>query len=133
VKSANRGNDSSEGELTDGILDQLGKYERAKIAECTRRGKLRRAREGKILPVRRVKYGFDLNATRDGYLINEEQMATVRRIFHMVGVEGKSHNAIKRVFDREGIPTPGGGSIGTVHFSGCACSTTFTDLTASRR
>jgi site-specific DNA recombinase len=29
-----RGDDSPEGELTDGILDQLGKYERAKIANA---------------------------------------------------------------------------------------------------
>src|SRR5919112_6279594 len=41
-----RGDDSPEGELTDGILDQLAKYERAKIAERSRRGKLRKAREG---------------------------------------------------------------------------------------
>ncbi len=41
-----RGDDSPEGELTDGILDQLAKFERAKTAERTRRGKLRRAREG---------------------------------------------------------------------------------------
>jgi site-specific DNA recombinase len=33
-----RGDESPEGELTDGILDQLAKYERAKIAERTRRG-----------------------------------------------------------------------------------------------
>ena len=38
-----RGDDTPEGELTDGILDQLGKYERAKIAERSRRGKLRKA------------------------------------------------------------------------------------------
>jgi DNA invertase Pin-like site-specific DNA recombinase len=40
-----RGDDSPEGELTDGILDQLAKFERAKITQRTRRGKLRRARE----------------------------------------------------------------------------------------
>src|ERR671912_1395198 len=34
-----RGDDSPEGELTDGILDQLAKFERAKTAERTRRGK----------------------------------------------------------------------------------------------
>src|ERR687898_1276183 len=39
-----RGDDSPEGELTDGILDQLGKYERAKISERSRRGELRKAR-----------------------------------------------------------------------------------------
>ncbi len=36
-----RGDDSPEGELTDGILDQLAKYERAKTAERTHRGKLK--------------------------------------------------------------------------------------------
>jgi DNA invertase Pin-like site-specific DNA recombinase len=44
-----RGDDSQEGDLTDGILDQLAKYERAKMAERSRRGKLRKAREGKVI------------------------------------------------------------------------------------
>ena len=39
-----RGDGSPEGELTDGILDQLAKYERAKTAERSRRGKLRRGK-----------------------------------------------------------------------------------------
>jgi site-specific DNA recombinase len=39
-----RGDDTPEGELTDGILDQLAKFERAKTAERSRRGKLRKAR-----------------------------------------------------------------------------------------
>ena len=33
------GGDSPEGELTDGILDQLAKFERAKLAERSRRGR----------------------------------------------------------------------------------------------
>jgi site-specific DNA recombinase len=45
-----RGDESPEGELTDGILDQLAKYEWAKIAERTRRGKLKKAREGRSSP-----------------------------------------------------------------------------------
>ena len=44
-----RGDESPEGELTDGILDQLAKYERAKTAERSRRGKLRKVREGRIV------------------------------------------------------------------------------------
>src|SRR5918998_902179 len=40
-----RGDDSPEGELTDGILDQLAKSERAKTAERSRRGKLQKARQ----------------------------------------------------------------------------------------
>jgi site-specific DNA recombinase len=104
-----RGDDSPEGELTDGILDQLGKYERAKIAERSRRGKLRKAREGKVMVAHRVKYGFRLNATRDGLLVDEDKMQNVRRIFRMVGVEGHSMNAVASTFEREGIPTPDGG------------------------
>jgi site-specific DNA recombinase len=47
-----RGGDSPEGDLTDGILDQLAKYERAKTAERTRRGKLKKARErGRSWPI----------------------------------------------------------------------------------
>ena len=103
-----RGDDSPEGELTDGILDQLGKYERAKINERSRRGKLQKAREGKVMAGHRVKYGFKLNATRDGLLVDEGKMANVRRIFRMVA-EGHSLNAVHRAFDRERIPTPGGG------------------------
>jgi site-specific DNA recombinase len=104
-----RGDDTPEGELTDGILDQLAKYERAKIAERSRRGKLRKAREGKIMAPRRVKYGFQLNDTRDGLLVDDEKMRVVRRLFHMVGVEGLSQNAVYNTFTREEIPTPGGG------------------------
>jgi len=104
-----RGDDTPEGDLTDGIIDQLGKYEKAKIVERTRRGKLHKAREGRILATRRTKYGFKLNGGRDGLLVDEEKMQVVRRIFHMVGVEGFSHSAIYNTFTREGMPTPGGG------------------------
>src|SRR5215203_5043740 len=90
-----RGDESPEGQLTDGILDQLAKYERAKTAERTRRGKLRRVREGKILPVRRVRYGFRLNAARDGYLIDEAKMPTVRRIFSMVEEGVTLHGVVR--------------------------------------
>jgi hypothetical protein len=46
-----RGYDSPEGELTDGIPDQLAKFERAKTAERTCRSKLQKAPEGKVLAV----------------------------------------------------------------------------------
>jgi site-specific DNA recombinase len=104
-----RGDDSPEGELTDGILDQLGKYERAKIAERSRRGRLRKAREGKVMVTHRVKYGFKLNASRDGLLVDEDKMRNVRRIFRMVGVEGHTLNAVAKTLELEGVPTPDGG------------------------
>jgi site-specific DNA recombinase len=103
-----RGDESPEGELTDGILDQLAKYERAKTAERSRRGKLRKAREGKVVANNSVDYGFKYNATRDGYEVDEGTMPTVRRIFRMVGLEGYSLRKIKQRFEAEGLPTPGG-------------------------
>jgi site-specific DNA recombinase len=102
-----RGDDSPEGELTDGILDQLAKFERAKTAERTRRGRLRKAREGKVVAGRSPRYGFKLNASRDGYEVDEEKMRVVRRIFREVA-EGTTFLAIAHVLEREGVPTPRG-------------------------
>ena len=102
-----RGDDSPEGDLTDSILDQLAKFERAKIAERTRRGKLKRAREGKVVPTHTPDYGFRYTEDREGYEVDPEKMAVVRRIFEMVGGEGKTLHGAKKILDREGIPTPG--------------------------
>ncbi len=104
-----RGDDSPEGELTDGILDQLGKYERAKIAERTRRGKLRKAREGKIVATTTPDYGFEYNDARDGYVVNPEKMLVVRRIFEMVA-EGCTLYAVKQALNSLGIKSPAGKS-----------------------
>jgi site-specific DNA recombinase len=101
-----RGDASPDGELTDGILDQLAKFERAKTAERTRRGKLRKAREGKVVGTHAARYGFKFNTTKDAYEVNQEEMAVVRRIFYMVGSEGMSLRAVSNTLEREGIPTP---------------------------
>jgi DNA invertase Pin-like site-specific DNA recombinase len=73
-----RGDDSPEGELTDGILDQLAKFERAKTAERTRRGELRKVREGKVTCGHTPGYGFRYNGARDGYEVEPGGMAVVR-------------------------------------------------------
>jgi ATP-binding cassette subfamily C protein len=55
------------------------------IAERSQRGKLRKAREGKVMAGHRVKYSFKLNTSCDGLLVDEEKMRVVRRIFRMAG------------------------------------------------
>ena len=102
-----RGDGSPEGELTDGILDQLAKFERAKTAERTRRGKQRKVREGKIV-ASRAAFGFDYNAARDGYVVDPEQMDVVRLIFRMAGVERATIYAIRRHLEGAGLRTPSG-------------------------
>ena len=54
--------------------------------------------------------GFGYDAARDGYEIDEEAGRVVRRIFRMVGAEGATLHAVKRTFEREGLPTPKGGT-----------------------
>jgi site-specific DNA recombinase len=104
---SDRDDDSPEGELTEDILDQLAKFERAKTAERTRRGRLRKAREGKVIAGRQADYGFRYNETRDGYVVYESEMVTVRRIFEMFGVEGSSVYGVKAALDTSNVPTPG--------------------------
>src|ERR671913_430735 len=103
-----RGDDSPEGQLTDGILDQLAKFERAKTAERSRRGELRKAREGKIIAIHTANYGFKYNAERDGYEVDEERMAIVRRAVRMIGAEGSTLYGVKRALEKEGVPTANG-------------------------
>ena len=105
-----RGDGSPEGELTDGILDQLAKFERAKTAERTRRGRLKKAKEGKIVAAApRATYGFQFNEARDGYVVDEVSMLTVRRVFRMVGEERMALHGVKRALEAEGVPAPNGG------------------------
>jgi len=104
-----RGDESPEGELTDGILDQLAKYERAKITERTRRGKFRKAREGKLLRNSRAHYGFKYDDAGDHYVVDEQEMAVVRRIFRALA-DGSSLYGVKRSLELDGVPPPGNGA-----------------------
>ena len=104
---SDRGDDSPEGQLTDGILDQLAKFERAKTAERTRRGRLRKAREGKVIAGRQADYGFRYNAARDGYTVHKEETRVVRRIFRMIA-EGSSVNGTRTALEADKILPPRG-------------------------
>jgi site-specific DNA recombinase len=101
-----RGDDSPEGQLTDGILDQLAKFERAKTAERSRRGKRRMASEGKIVGGPSPAYGFRFTEDRTGYEVDEAKMRVVRCIFEDVAA-GKTLRSIIKGLDEEGVPTPG--------------------------
>jgi site-specific DNA recombinase len=101
-----RGDESPEGELTDGILDQLAKYERAKIAERTRRGKLRKAREGKVVTPT-PKYGFRLDEQGDALVVVEPEMRVVKKIMRWAA-EGLGVVAMQTRLHAEGIPSPKG-------------------------
>lgn len=102
-----KGDDSPEGQLTDGILDQLAKYERAKTAERTRRGLLRKAREGKIIKGPKPNFGFRFNESNDQLVIYAPEMRLVEKVFRMAA-SGMGPKAIQTHLYREGIPSPTG-------------------------
>jgi site-specific DNA recombinase len=106
-----RGDGSPEGDLNDAILDQLAKFERAKTAERSRRGQLRKAREEKIICGHTPGYGFRYNETRDGYEVEPHNMAVVRRIFSLIGSAGQSLSGTARTLEREGVPSPSGNRV----------------------
>jgi site-specific DNA recombinase len=102
-----RGDDSPEGALTDGILDQLAKYERLKIAERSKRGIIRKAREGKIVGGGHPNYGFVFNETRDGYVVDGSKITVAREIFESLAAGETPYSIVER-FEARGIPSPGG-------------------------
>jgi site-specific DNA recombinase len=102
-----RGDESPEGELTDGVLDQLAKYERAKFTERSRRGKLQKARQGKIIATMKPPYGFRYNEARDALVIHEPERQVVERIFRLAADEHGA-KAIQTRLYREGILSPTG-------------------------
>jgi site-specific DNA recombinase len=77
--------DSPKGELHSGMLDLIAGWERKKIAERTRRGRAQKAREGKIVAGRAPNYGFTYSETHDGYVVDEEQMRVMKRVFSTPG------------------------------------------------
>ena len=103
-----RGDESPEGQLTDGILDQLAKFERAKTTERTRRGKLRRAREGKVIAGHVPPYGFAYNEARDNFVADKEQIRVVERTLRDL-CGGVSVFGVSQALMREGVPAPAGG------------------------
>ena len=57
----------------------------------------------------RPNYGFRYNNARDNYVVDEDAIQVIGRIFRMVGAEGQTMSATKSAFDREGVRPPCGG------------------------
>lgn len=98
------GDDSHERQLLRFLKGWVSKGERLKIAERTRRGRRQKIKQGLLVVPSVVPYGFKLNDARDAYLVDEEQIAVVRRIFQMVA-DGASLRAVKKTLEGEAVPS----------------------------
>jgi len=87
----------------------IAEYERAQIAERTRRGKRHRAKAGLVNVLSGAPYGYRYQRkteTADAYYqVLESEAAVVRRVFARYTQEGLSINAIARRLNEEQIPT----------------------------
>ena len=87
----------------------IAEYERAQIAERSRRGKRHRARQGSINVLSGAPYGYRYVRKSDTsvayYEVIEAEAAVVRRVYEMYTQQGLSINAIARLLNEEQIPT----------------------------
>src|SRR5437588_1259488 len=94
------------------ITGAVAEFERAKITERNRRGKLYRARCGEIV-TGEVPFGYVRIPRRDGVAshaeIREDEAVVVRRIFDAYVQQGQTIRHIAKPLTLEGTPNPSGG------------------------
>jgi site-specific DNA recombinase len=87
----------------------IAEYEREKIIERHRRGKLHKAQQGKVCVLSGAPYGYVYILATDTeearYEIHEREAAVVKRVFHFLVDERQSSGAIARRLSAEQIPT----------------------------
>lgn len=102
--------DNPEGRIMQQIKGVFAEYERAKITERMRRGKIHKAKSGKIVG-NVAPYGYTYikktGDKEDGYyVVNEPEAEIVKMIFHWVADEGYSmYRVIQELYSRK-IPPP---------------------------
>jgi len=102
-----------EEELLLQMQGMIAEYERAKIIERHRRGKLHRAKGGSVNVLSNAPYGYAyIRKQVDGepaqYIVNLQQAKTVRQVFHWIGVERLSIGEVCRRLSEAEIPTQTG-------------------------
>jgi site-specific DNA recombinase len=87
----------------------IAEYEREKIVERHRRGKLHKAQQGKVCVLSGAPYGYVYIPATDTeearHEIHECEAAVVQRVFHLLVDEVQSIGAIARLLTAEQIPT----------------------------
>jgi site-specific DNA recombinase len=87
----------------------IAEYERAQIAERSRRGKRHRAQQGSINVLSGAPYGYRYVRKSDTsaayYEVIEPEAAVVRRVYQAYTQQGLSINAIAHLLNEEQIPT----------------------------
>ncbi len=105
--------DTPEDDLLLQVQGMMAEYERAKILERSRRGKLASAKRGAVNVLSGAPYGYQYIGKHDGngdarYEIIFEEARTVQQVFEWVGRERLSIGQVKRKLDEAGTKTRSG-------------------------
>lgn len=100
---------SPEDQLLLQVQGVIAEYEREKIVERSRRGKLHKAQEGKVCVLSGAPYGYVyLPATEiedARYEIHEREAEVVKQVFHLLVDQQLSIGAIARKLTQDQVPT----------------------------
>src|SRR5918996_1615083 len=106
---------SPEDQLLMQFQGMIAEYERAQIAERSRRGKRHKAQEGLVNVLCGAPYGYRYikksETSTAFYEVIEEQASVVRQVYGLYTEEGQSIGAIVRWLNAQGIPTRKGNSL----------------------
>jgi site-specific DNA recombinase len=101
--------EEADAEIFNILKDVMGRRERRKTTKRTRAGKREAAYNGRYVWNGIPPYGY---IYEDGELKPDPSTApNVRRIFKIVGDEGRGKNQVRKAFQDAGIPTPRGGKV----------------------
>jgi site-specific DNA recombinase len=94
----------------------IAEYERAKIMERTRRGRIHKLRAGQMLPYSSVaRYGYAIERSADGLrrtvVIDEVEAQHVRAMYRWVREEDLSSRAVARRLNAQGDTSSQGGAV----------------------
>jgi len=94
----------------------VAEYERAKILERSRRGKLHAAQRGRVSVLTHAPYGYrylakDIGGGEARYEVFPEEAKVVQNLFHWVAVDRLSISQVARRLAEESIPSPRGRSV----------------------
>ncbi len=102
----------------------IAEYERAKIMERHRRGKIHTAKRGSVNALSVAAYGYryidkHTNGGEASFEVVEEEAEVVRKIFHWIGKERLTLGKVSRRLQQEQIPTKTGKTYwdrGTIYY-----------------
>jgi site-specific DNA recombinase len=101
--------DSPEGQLIWFVRGYAAKVEHLKLVERINRGRMGRAKAGKLIASVRPLYGYRFNDDRSAYVVDDATAPIVRRIFSSVAAGASLRGIVTKLTD-DGIPTPTGGA-----------------------